>query len=415
MLKDVSTLRRSFYQLPEDPFASEVLIPAFQESTSVRGVFGWFSSGWISRLAPGLAMYLQHPETRQIEMTVSPMLFAPERSVIDKAVKLSDEEAAERILEVFVNGRVDALAAHALDCLGWMLVTRQLRLRIAVPTPESNFHPKMWGFSDGTNDMIANGSGNATSRGLDGGVEQMTITVSWDEHDAEVFTKANMALNDWLRGKSLGIARVFDLPEAVEARILETAPEVAPTTAHFFDAVEECGNPAWATDQREALRRRFAQPAGRARGPQLEVPAWLNWRDGAYGHQGEAVDAWETASPPERGILEMATGAGKTLTALVCATRVQQRTPDRPLLVVVSAPSRTLVLQWRTEIARFGIRAVAPALERSTDTAVTKAMRQLKSGGTVAIVVTNVMLSDPRVPSNSCRSRHRCNPVTHCR
>lgn len=412
MLADVSTLRRSFYKLPEDPFAREILIPAFQESTAVRGVFGWFSSSWISRLAPGLAMYLQHPETRTIEMTVSPTLFEAERRVVEQAVSLSDDESAHRIEQVFTHGRgdADALAAHALDCLGWMLATGQLRLRIAVPEPSSNFHPKMWGFGDDRDSVIANGSGNATGRGIVAGVEQMTVTVSWDDHDQEVFTQASAALDDWLYGRSIGVSRVFDLPEAVEARIIETAPDIAPTSSDYFDAVEADGNPGWAGDPHESLRRRFSKQRA-PDPPALQIPSWLSWREGAYAHQGEAVQAWEEAEPAERGILEMATGAGKTLTALVCATRVQQRNPDRPLLVVVSAPSRTLVAQWRSEIAKFGLRAVAPALESSTDEALSRALRQLRLGGTVALVVTNVMLCDPRFQATLQRESASANSL----
>ena len=401
MLSDVSTLRRSFYKLPENPFAREILIPAFQEARSVRGVFGWFSAGWISKLAPGLATYLQHPETRTIEMTISPTLYGPERRVVEQAVELSDDEVAHRVSEIFSHGRsdVEALSRHALDCLGWMLATRQLKLRIAVPEPGSNFHPKMWGFGDDRDYMIANGSGNATGHGVVGGVEQMTVTVSWDNHDAEVFQRAKSALEDWSYGRSIGISRVFDLPEAIEARIIETAPDVAPRESDYFDAVEEDGNPSWAADPHESLRRRFTRSVTAAP-PALQIPDWLRWKDGDFSHQGEAVDAWERAEPSERGILEMATGAGKTLTALVCATRVQQRMPDRPLLVVVSAPSRALVAQWRSEIAKFGLRAIAPVLESNTDMALSRAMRQLRQGGTVVIVVTNVMLCDPRFQSS---------------
>lgn len=400
MLSDVSTLRRSFYKLPENPFAREILIPAFREARSVRGVFGWFSAGWISKLAPGLAIYLQHPETRTIEMTISPTLYEPERRVVEQVVELSDDEAAHRVSEVFSHGRSDvgALSRHALDCLGWMLATRQLKLRIAVPQPGSNFHPKMWGFGDDRDYVIVNGSGNATGHGVVGGVEQMTVTVSWDGHDAEVFQRAKSALDDWSYGRSIGISRVFDLPEAVEACIIETAPDVAPRESDYFDAAEADGNPSWAADPHESLRRRFAG-AAMAASPALQVPDWLRWRDGDFSHQGEAVDAWEGAEPPERGILEMATGAGKTLTALVCATRVQQRAPDRPLLVVISTPSRALVAQWRSEIAKFGLRAVAPALESNADMALGRAMRQLRQGGTVAVVITNVMLCDPRFQS----------------
>ncbi len=397
MLADVSTLRRSFYKLPEDPFAREILIPAFQEAVAVRGVFGWFSASWVSRLAPGLAMYLQHPDTRTIEMTISPTVFEPERKVMEEAVRLSDDESAHRIGQVFTHGRddADALAVHALDCLGWMLATGQLRLRIAVPEPSSNFHPKMWGFGDDRDYVVANGSGNATGRGIVAGVEQMTVTVSWDAYDNEVFKQARATLEDWLHGRSIGINRVLDLPDAIEARIIETAPDSAPTESDYYDAVEADGVPSWAAHPYELLRRRFEGIVA-ASPPTLKIPPWLRWRNGDYAHQGEAVDAWEQSEPPERGILEMATGAGKTLTALVCATRVQQRNPERPLLLVVSAPSRALVAQWRSEIAKFGLRAVAPSLESSTDQALSRALRQLWLGGTVALIVTNVMLCDPR-------------------
>ena len=320
MLQDVPTLRRNIYGLPEDPFAREILIPAFQESTFVRGVFGYFTAGWIAKAAPGLAMYLQNPATKPIEMTVSPTIFEAERRVAEQAVALSDDDAARRVQEVFTHGRADAdaLANHALDCFGWMLATGQLKLRIAVPEPDSNFHPKMWGFSDDRDFVLVNGSGNATGLGSSGGVEQMNVSVSWQE-DEEYLTKSTTLLEDWLHGRSKGIKRVFDLPEAVEARIIETAPNKEPSPSDYFTAAEIDGNPAWAADPRESLRRRFNRPRT-STAPALQIPSWLRWQDGDYAHQGKAVKAWEEADPPERGILEMATGAGKTLTALVCAT-----------------------------------------------------------------------------------------------
>ena len=57
---------------------------------------------------------------------------------------MTADEAAQLVADVFVKGRADAsaLARHALDCLAWMIATETLRLRIAVPTPESNYHPE---------------------------------------------------------------------------------------------------------------------------------------------------------------------------------------------------------------------------------------------------------------------------------
>ena len=60
------------FELPADPLNSEVLIPAFQEATSVKGAFGWFSAGWISRLAAGLATFIQRDDTEPIDFVITP-------------------------------------------------------------------------------------------------------------------------------------------------------------------------------------------------------------------------------------------------------------------------------------------------------------------------------------------------------
>ena len=119
----------------------------------------------------------------------------------------------------------------------------------------------------------------------------------------------------------------------------------------------------------------------------------LPGRRGTYRHQGEAVKAWEQDPDPECGTISMATGAGKTITALICAARVQDRLADRPFLVVISAPSVPLIQQWREEVAKFGVTAVAPTLESNTDMALTNLFRRLRGGGTHVLIVTNHLIS----------------------
>ena len=91
----------------------------------------------------------------------------------------------------------------------------------------------------------------------------------------------------------------------------------------------------------------------------------------------------------------MATGAGKTITALICATRVQDRLEGRPFLVIISAPSVPLIQQWRKEAAKFGVRAVVPTIEPNTDMALTNLFRRLRGGGTHVVIVTNHLISSP--------------------
>ncbi len=112
-----------------------------------------------------------------------------------------------------------------------------------------------------------------------------------------------------------------------------------------------------------------------------------------YAHQGEAVAAWEEAG--ERGTISMATGAGKTLTALVCAARAQDRLETESFLVVVSAPSVPLIAQWKKEVQAFGVEAVTPTATHDSTSAITNLFRSLGLGGTGVVVVTNNLLCNP--------------------
>ena len=400
MLADEPTLRPGLYRLPDEPVGTRVFIPGFRSATSVRGAFGWFTADWIARLAPGLVEYLNRHDTTPIDFTVAPTLFAAERAVIEQAYNMSAEEAAQRVATVFLDGRAQAsaLGCHALDCLAWMVATERLRLRVAVPKAESNYHPKIWLFDDGSHQVLARGSGNATGRGVASGVEHLDVDVTWIDHSRSRVRDGIEILNDWACGRSNGIERVVELPEALKQNIIHTAPEIAPSRADYLRAVTKDGNPAWAVDPTESLRARFA-PTRTADRPSMRIPEGLEWQVGPYAHQNEAVTAWESGPDPEHGTISMATGAGKTLTALICATRVQDRLAGERLLVVVSAPSIPLIIQWSAEVKRFGLNAVAPSLESSTDVALTSLFRGLVAGGTHVAIVTNNLLCSPTFQS----------------
>lgn len=269
-----NTVIPGLYRLPEDPVGPRVLIPGFASATSVRGAFGWFSAGWIARVAPGLAEYIARRGTSPIEFTVAPVLFPAEREAVERAVSLNSDEASRRVVDLFHDGRVNAsaLAQHALDCLAWMIATGTLRLRIAVPTAESNYHPKVWLFDDGTDQVLARGSGNATARGITSGVEHFDVDVTWIEHSRQRVRDGIAMLDDWSQGKSHGIERVVDLPQALKEDIIQTAPEDPPSPADYVQAATADADPGWAADAAARLTARFSRKVTQA--PTLGNPRW---------------------------------------------------------------------------------------------------------------------------------------------
>lgn len=78
-----------------------------------------------------------------------------------------------------------------------------------------------------------------------------------------------------------------------------------------------------------------------------KIPDWVNLRE----YQEAAIEAWRDAGG--QGILAMATGTGKTLTALVLAMRVHGK--NQPILLVVVCPFINLAEQRIRELTQFGI------------------------------------------------------------
>ena len=70
-------------------------------------------------------------------------------------------------------------------------------------------------------------------------------------------------------------------------------------------------------------------------------------------HQEEAIKNWFEADG--RGIFNMATGAGKTVTALALLTRfIEKRQKVDKLIVVLTVPYKNLAEQWQKEAVAFG-------------------------------------------------------------
>jgi superfamily II DNA or RNA helicase len=381
VLKDIESIRHRLYRLPRDPLVDDVLNPAFSASVNVSGAFGWFSSAWLATLAHGLARYLSSPQRGILRFVIAPALFETDHKFLD-GLASGQRWALDQIVRVIGDASsptADVLERHAVECLGWMMQNQVLDLRVAIPKSGSNYHPKMWLFDDGRDQVLVRGSANATARALGTALEHMDVDCSWI--DSERTRQSMEILDDWMQARDENLQAVIPLPQALRDRLTSLAPPHPPSVEQYTEACTQ------------SLHSKTRVSAGHS----FAIPRDVMWETGKYSHQGEAVRAWEQAKGI--GLIEMATGAGKTMTALICACRLHLRVM-KPLLVVVSAPTRPLVSQWKRECERFGLHVVA------TDATDSQTQRMLfanaltrLSGATppmaVALVVTNNRVADP--------------------
>jgi DNA phosphorothioation system restriction enzyme len=114
-------------------------------------------------------------------------------------------------------------------------------------------------------------------------------------------------------------------------------------------------------------------------------PDWLEPRE----YQQQAVQAW--MANQGQGILNMATGTGKTITSLVAASELAELQDDR-LSLIVAAPYQHLVDQWVEEIRNFGVEPIRAYQSRHSWTDdVTSTVTEFKTHArdTLPIVTTH--------------------------
>lgn len=370
------------FLLPRDDVVELVICPALRSSVSADIMIGFFTSHSLSEIAPGLAAYLRST-SEPLRLVMSPIISFEDREILE----LGHEAIDALILSKFAGmlPDADALARHALECLAWLVSLGRLELKIALMR-DALFHSKVWLFKDGATMVALHGSANMTQSGLGRNREQVSLSRAWLGGDARR-TCTHLAAEFeelWSGGDAECI--VVDLPRALENRLLtEYKTDRMPTDDEFQTLWRRAqGLPDVPSETIVFAPTEFI------------IPSWLDYRTGDFAHQGKAVDAWCAAG--WRGILEMCTGSGKTLTAMIGAHGVFQQVGT--LLIVVTAPYKVLLEQWCGEIAAFGLRPVNLSEARggqAREQLIATARRRLRLGVSKVevLVVSNDTLSTP--------------------
>ncbi len=349
---------RPLYMLPADPLAEEVLIPGFRVAGKVDCMVGFFSSEVLASLAPGLATYVSGSEN-SFRLIVSPLLRREDQAAIEDGLKSAEAIAGGILEELTVTE--DLLQLHTLKCLSWLLRERRIEIKIAL-MKDALFHPKVWLFENRADVAAAHGSSNVTVAGIWRNVEQIAVSRSWQDPNQRYITdKLRTEFGRLWENKDENCI-VIAMPEAVRQRLLRTYSSEFPPTEDELRALY--GRAAGVAEEPEPYKA-VSVPA-----TSFAIPGWLSYEDGPFEHQGKAVEAWCEAG--YRGVLEMATGSGKTITSMIGAYRLYQR--HKPLLIVVAAPYVPLIEQWCDEIAPFGLKPV----NLTTAGGIAKRARELK-------------------------------------
>ncbi|NNJ10279.1 DEAD/DEAH box helicase family protein [Chloroflexales bacterium ZM16-3] len=293
-----------------------------------RGV-GFFSSSWLRINAQGMAAFAAHGG--RARWVTSPILDPADWEALLLGDAARDDVVIRVALERSIANLADTLDRATRSALAWMVADDILTFKLALPRNKlerGDFHDKFGVFTDATGDQVSfNGSYNDSLQGMRN-YESIKIFRSWESAFAPL-VKADDERFDRLWNNQDPNVRAFDLPAAVREQIVRLREDTRPYSEPEWVALKRI--------QDERLSYRAPRPT---------LPPTVTLRD----YQIDAIDAWFAHGCC--GLMEMATGTGKTITSLAASARLYER--EGQLAVIIAVPYQHLVDQWAEEARSFG-------------------------------------------------------------
>jgi superfamily II DNA or RNA helicase len=311
------------YDSAEYDIVRDFMSPCLAASTKyMRGV-GFFSSGWLRLAATGIAALVENGG--KALFVVSPILSEQDWESMQIGTSARDDRRLWRALERNISDLETSLQDDTRNTLAWLVADNVLDFLIAVRRDrvgEGDYHDKVGIFVDTEGNKVAfHGSFNDSVKGSLNG-EAFSVFRSWDEGQRVYVGKHEERLRSLADNRNAQF-EVFAIPDAakeslIRLRTTSFRPYNLPGHANLVEH-----SPV------------FEKP---------QCPYTL------HVYQELAISQWMKNGC--RGLLEMATGTGKTITSLAAATGVFERQGRQALVILV--PYLHLLDQWENELRRFG-------------------------------------------------------------
>ena len=325
VLEDVKPIK-DHYRSGNSDLGHDFFIPCLSRCKRYRRAVGYFSSSALISWSEALSSLIKDDEA-VVSLLISPNLSEEDLEALSNSVSERDKKRLQnRLIDDFLSAALDQMSASQLqewrlDLFSWMVANDRLVLRFAFPKHVSRatlFHEKIgiFDFPDGSQ-IAFTGSANETYSGYHGNYESIDVYRSWIPSDEDrVQTKIDQFEEAW-KGNAKGL-EVEALSDETLQRVQARAPTHRPSS-----------------DRPESEKRN--QTAEKQVPFDTEQAQNKKWR-----HQDHAI---ETFLKKERGILEMATGTGKTRTAL----RIMDQLFDSGEITsaIIATKGKDLLGQWR--------------------------------------------------------------------
>lgn len=308
---------KASYESGVDDLVQDFYVPVLDCSASYDRIAGFFSSSSLAIAARGIAGLIKNHGHMRL---IASLKLSPE----DAKILVSSLDPEEHFFEDKLMLELDQIQSEFerdhLQALGWMLANGYLEMRLAYGAGEEPtqmgkklFHQKIGILTDmNGNTLSFSGSINESASGWLDNIEEFKVFRAWCPGQEDFYQADKNRFEDFWCSRRKNV-RVKDIPQAVKERLIQ----------------ESCDFSVERLIARHYIRRRNEQT--------------IETRLSLFPYQKEAMQMWVDNQCAL--LFEMATGTGKTRTALACVNYAMRN--EAQLVVVVACPQATLSRQWK--------------------------------------------------------------------
>ena len=292
----------------------------------LRGV-GYFTSGWLKENAIGLANFIQS-NNNKMKLITSPNLDKLDLEALNGKF---NQSKVNNIIKSDITDLEKSLEEETRNILGWLVYDGYIEFKFAIPTnilSGGEFHDKFGIFIDGNKNYVAfNGSQNDSSKAYKN-YESISVFKSWGDETSKVLANETLTrFNRIWNGLDKNL-KIYDIDDLLKQKLVNFRNSDRP-----YDSKNDY--------KKIEIPKSKNNPY---------IPETIKLRD----YQEKAYENWQNNN--FKGLLSMATGSGKTITAF--SSIVKLLNIKKRLAVLVVVPYQHLLTQWSHEAKSFNIKFI---------------------------------------------------------
>ena len=337
------TYRPGEYNSPEKFFND-----CLENSKEFDLQLGYFSSATISVLADGFATFISNGG--RMRLVINHIVSEEDKEAISKGVHGGVIDCFDLTNFETLRQTFDEYQQQFFECLAFLIYDKRIDIRIIKPRNKKGIsHTKSGQFRDGDSITSFTGSANFTISGLFNNLEEIKI----DRSDS-----IDMMVQKRIKGQR----EEFDtIMEGKKKNVEYLSPEnlVSAIISNYGDKdIEELLDVE--AKLREIKKERAIRESIDKACEDFEKEPCFPF-EAPFPYQIKALEEWKNNA--YKGLFNMATGTGKTITSLNCLLSLYKETGCYKAIILV--PTIPLVAQWEKECRKFNYNKIYKVSSKS--------------------------------------------------